>query len=79
MVEEGFSVQGKAGCWRKACFCSAAVRKDACRDVGRWLKEPQPEDFPGTENPKEGVLFRQSLVGLLLLLLCHLGQAVTFV
>ena len=33
--EEGFSVQGKVGCWRKACFSSAAVRKDACRDVGR--------------------------------------------
>ena len=58
-------MQGKAGCWRKACFCSAAVRKDACRDVGGWLQEPQPEDFPGTENPKEGVLCRQSLVGLL--------------
>ena len=45
-----FSVQGKAGCWRKACFSSAAVRKDACRDVGWSLQEPQPEDFPGGRN-----------------------------
>ena len=50
VVQEGFSVQGKAGCCRNACFSSAAVRKDACRDVGRWLQEPQPEDFPGTGN-----------------------------
>ena len=28
----------------------AAVRKDAYRDVGRWLQEPQPEDFTGTGN-----------------------------
>ena len=45
--EEGFSVQGQAGCWRKACFSSAAVRKGALRDVGRRVQEPQPEDFPG--------------------------------
>ena len=50
MVQKGFAVQGKAGCWGKACFSSAAVRKDAFRDVGRWLQEPQPEDFPGTGN-----------------------------
>ena len=27
-----------------------AVRKDACRDVGLWLRKPQPEDFPQTGN-----------------------------
>ena len=50
VAEEGFSAQGKTGCWRKACFSSAAVRKAACRDVAWWVEEPQPEDFPGAGN-----------------------------
>ena len=49
MDDEGFSVQGQAGCWGKLAF-SSAVKKGACRDVGRMVSEPQPEDFPGTGN-----------------------------
>ena len=48
--EEGFSVQGQAGCWGKVCFSSAAVRKGACRDVGRRVSEPHARDLPGTGN-----------------------------
>ena len=64
--------------WGKACFSSAAVRKGACRDVGRWVSEPRPEDFPGTGNRGKVCCGGVSVVGLLLSLLCYLGQAVTF-
>ena len=77
MVEEGFSVQGQAGCRGIASFSSAAVRKGACRDVGRRVSEPQPEDFPGIRKSGEGVLWFFSLLGLRVSLLCYLGQAVT--
>ena len=50
MVEEGFSAQGQAGCWEKACFSSATVRKAACRDVGRRVSEPQLGDLPRSAN-----------------------------
>ena len=63
VVEEGFSVQGEAGCWEKTCFSSAAVRKASCRDVGRWVQDPQREDFPGAGN-RDGVLLLGSLLGL---------------
>ena len=60
----------------EACFSSAAVRKDACRDVGRCCKSLNLR-ISRNKKSREGVLCRGSLLGLLVSLLCYLGQAVT--
>ena len=66
VVEEGFSVQGMLG--KSLLFLSTMSRRGPVGARG----------FPRSRKSREGVLYRGSLLGLLLSPQCYLGQAVTF-